>query len=376
MMPRFKNINYIAYLLFIAILVSCSNKENSIVIHPLDSDFDSFSIRVINTIQLSNQGKALIGSIDELLLYKNNLFVLDKKKISSLLIFNLEGVLVKRIPRGKGPGELVNPENFAIINEKLVVLDQIQMKHYSLNGQFDYSIKLPEGWFAWSILSIENNMVLLYGSASLENSIHPTELETFHIVDDKFSKCSHSYYSIDKEFTHFTENQPASYYNGRILLSGRPSNYIYELDGTDFKKKYFVDFGDLNFTKSDIDKGYQNFYSLYRNGQRFGLLDNIIENQSLIHFIYGAFIGGKGGAVSIIYSKEHNKAARFIDILKNEGLPKMTVSYAVDEKLICFFQPGDLSEEEIKRINSSGLFESTITSNSNPVVVIIEVIAS
>ena len=316
MIFRFKSIKSIAYLLFITILVSCSNKDNSIVIHPLDSDNDSFSIRVINTIQLSKQSKALIGSIDKLLLYKNNLYVLDKKKISSLLIFNLEGTLVKRIPRGKGPGELVDVENFAIINEKLVISDQFQMKHYSLNGQFDYSIKLPEGWFAWSILGIENNKVLIHGSASLENSIHPTEFAKYHIVDDKFSKCFHSYYSINKDFLPFLENQPASYYNGSFLFSGRPYNYIYELDGTDFKKKYFVDFGDFNFSESDINKGRENFTRLYKSGQRFGLLDNIIENQSLIHFIYGAWSGEKGHAVPIIYSKEHNKAARFNDILK------------------------------------------------------------
>lgn len=372
---RFKSIKYIANLLFITILVGCSEKDELIVIHPLESDNDSFSVRVINTIQLSSRSEALIGSIDKILLHNNNLYVLDKN-ISSLLIFKLDGNLIKRIPRGKGPGELVAVQNFTIINEQLVIAEPFEMKHYSLNGQFEYSIKLPKGWYVWSILGLENNKVLIYGSASLENSIHPSEFKKYHIVDDQFSQCFHSYYSINKDFTSYLENQPASYHNGSFLFSGRPYNYIYELDGNDFKKKYFVDFGDFNFTNSDIDKGYANFGTLYRNGQRYGLLDNIIENQFLIHFIYGAFIDGKGGAVPIIYSKENNKTARFNDILKDEGLPNMVVSHAIDEGFVCFFEPGGLNVDEIKKINSSGLFESTITSNSNPVLVIIEIIAS
>ncbi|MEA1877616.1 MAG: 6-bladed beta-propeller [Bacteroidota bacterium] len=373
---QFKAIKTVTCFLFIIFFGSCSNVDNVIVIHPLDSDYDLFSISVIKSIQLSNQDEALIGSIDKLLQYKNYLYVLDKKKTSSLLIFNLDGTLEKRIPRGKGPGEIVDVENFDIINEMLVISDQFQMKYYSLNGQFDHSIKLPEGWFAWSIIGLDNSKVLLHGSASLENSIHPTEFAKYHIVDNKFSKCFNSYYSINREYLPFIESQPACYYNGRILISGRPDSYIYEIDGTNFKKKYFVDFVDFNFSESDIDKGRENFFRLYKNGKRFGLLDNIIENKSIIHFIYGAWFGEKGHAVPIVYSKEHNKSARFNDLLENEGLPKMSISHGQDEKFICFFQPTELSDEEIQKINSSRLFESEITCESNPIIVVVEVIIS
>ena len=372
----YQSIKYLSFLLFITLLLSCSKQDNTIVIHPLDSSSDSFSIRTVRTIKLSNDSKALIGYIDKLLVHKNYVYVLDKKKVSSLLIFDLKGDLVNRIPRGKGPGELVSVISFGIINEKLVILDNFDMKHYSLNGQFEYSIKMPEGWYAWSFLEIDDNKVLIHGSASLENSMQPEFMDEYHLVDDKFSKCFGSYSILKKDFIGFMGDQPASSYNGRVLVSAIPYNFLYELAGTEFNKKYFVDFEGFNFLDSEIEKGSQNFKSLYMSGKRYGRIDNIIENQSFIHFSYWAWIGDKGNIVPVIYSKELKKAARFTDVLKKEGLPKLTVSHVVEEELVCFLRPAGLSEEEIESINRSDLIESIITANSNPIVVIIEVLVN
>ena len=41
--------------------------------------------------------------------------------------------------------------------------------------------------------------------------------------------------------------------------------------------------------------------------------------KSILHFIYGAWIGEKGQPIPIVYSKKHNKTARFNDLLKKGG---------------------------------------------------------
>ena len=70
-------------------------------------------------IPLETSENCLIGRIDELKVFDDTLYVLDRNIAKALFVFDNKGRFIRKIGRlGKGPGEYIIPRSFTIDNKK------------------------------------------------------------------------------------------------------------------------------------------------------------------------------------------------------------------------------------------------------------------
>lgn len=104
----------------------------------------------VKAIILEND-KVLIGKIDRMQPYQDNLFVLDKDIAKGLYVFNKEGKFIRKIGnRGSAPGEYASCDDFTIntFSNEALIYDSYHHKIYTydiLSGQFKGSLDMDKG---------------------------------------------------------------------------------------------------------------------------------------------------------------------------------------------------------------------------------------
>jgi hypothetical protein len=103
----------------------------------------------ISYVTLETDSNCLIGTIDKLIYYKNNYYILDKSITKSLFCFNHLGKFIFKIDKiGNGPGEYLYPTDFSLdtLNNNIFIYDSRSKKVniYNKTGQFLNEIKFDE----------------------------------------------------------------------------------------------------------------------------------------------------------------------------------------------------------------------------------------
>jgi len=145
-----KNLFFISFIFF---LISCSSKQpqadlsfdgNYFVIN-LDEKKDasiplSFLFKRAQTIILETSDNCLVGHIDDLQVFEENMYILDSRKAKSLFVFNSEGKFIRKIGSyGNGPGEYNSLKDFSFDSENKIIfiLDHSNRIHkYKSDGAF------------------------------------------------------------------------------------------------------------------------------------------------------------------------------------------------------------------------------------------------
>ncbi|MCX6226046.1 MAG: 6-bladed beta-propeller [Bacteroidia bacterium] len=354
----------------------CSKKSDVINILPLQPNSKAFSAKVVKSIPLSNQNEVAIGSIDKLVVYKDRIYVFDNNQVNGLLIFSETGTFLKKISMGHGPGEMIHPKIFNIIDNQLIIYDapgQPYFRYYTPDGEFLFTKTLPFGWVVYSFENYNDKYLLIQGSTDSLIKQDTSKVHKYHVIDKKLSKCYQSYIETTDGLIRLSENKPISYYDGKFLLLARPYNYIYQLDEKNISKKYFIDFESFNYKEADVSQGRQHILSLFQEGRRIGLLDHIFENKTLVCFTYASFANGSD--VPVIFSKSTHESANFNEVLADSGLPEVELVQTTGNDLICLFTPGNFDESSLKKYAASGFIPNGTTPDSNPVVTILEMSA-
>ncbi|MDR2424664.1 MAG: 6-bladed beta-propeller [Prevotellaceae bacterium] len=121
-----------AYLFILLLTVSCTEtkprlqdadaqyKINLDSIEKKDAPFlGSAMFKNVRTIILDDDEYAVIGNIDELQVFENYLFIMDKYKAKKMFIYNKEGKFVRQIgSQGQGPGEYNYLQDFCLDTKK------------------------------------------------------------------------------------------------------------------------------------------------------------------------------------------------------------------------------------------------------------------
>lgn len=108
-------------------------------------------ISVERLLPLETSDESLFGSIDQLEVWKDRIYLLDTYKTNAVLVFSTtDGKFIQKIAgTGNGPGEFLTPHSFWIDyhDGSLYVLDRMMSKllKYNLeNLDYEAEIKLPE----------------------------------------------------------------------------------------------------------------------------------------------------------------------------------------------------------------------------------------
>jgi hypothetical protein len=373
------NIRIILFVLLVLSGAGCSRKTDLTTILPLQPSNTAFTAKFVKSIPLSCQGEAMIGSVDQLLVSGDRIYVLDKNQAAGLLIFSETGTFLKKISLGRGPGELLNPNSFNIIDNQLVIYDapgESIFCYYTLDGEFLQKKSMPPGWVIYSFENYSDEDLLIHGMTDPMISPEAKSVKKYHIIAKDLTKCSASYFDISMEMVRFPESRPITCSGGECLLSGRPFDTLYQIVDWKLVPKYLIDFESYKFKPSEISQGTQSVISVFQQGNRKGFIDNIMESRSLVYFTYSEFENGEGAEVPVLYSKSVRATANFPDVLANAGLPEMSLIQFSDDELLCLFIPGNFDETAIAIYQAAGVIPKETRTDSNPVIIRIQITAS
>lgn len=162
-----KNIktNYLKYLIIILtsyFFITCHFNNKAEIISNTSTNKELIEINIDNQdyentvsysdlfnsvkfVPLETNRNCLIGQIDEIELYNDTIFILDKSIGKAIYMFDKNGSFIKKIGQlGKGPGEYFSPKSFTIDNytKQIKILDEGKLLIFSIYGEFQKEILL------------------------------------------------------------------------------------------------------------------------------------------------------------------------------------------------------------------------------------------
>lgn len=249
----------------------------SIDIPSVNSDLGVIkSSQLIDTsyvIPLETLSKNLIGHIDEVKIYKNEIFVSDIRKSKSVYVFDLRGKYLRRIGDiGSGPGEYSRPEGFEIDeknNELLVFNGNIRkILRYNLSGEFLGNIDIGFGCKSFKVLD-DGNILLL--AADYENT-HLGEIKDriVYVINRK-GKIVEYGPKRSSDFKKVAYNLPNNLTskNQEITYSYRFSDTIYKVSNNKINAKFHINFGDEGINREKMgSKNQDEFVKMLKDAKK------------------------------------------------------------------------------------------------------------
>jgi hypothetical protein len=367
------------WILILGIVISsCTPEPSGKIIKPLELSNHDFSVRVNWSILLSPDGKYLIDQVDGVDFYKGRIYVNDWGA-RTVDIYKKDGIHVKTIKKGKGPGELSRSCGIGFTETELIVTDSPYFKFYSLDGEYRSQKKMPPMFFAYEIDGLPNGNYLTHGmspdiSQKLDSDFLSNKLYYFHVLDSTLTKEVTPLVPLYGEYGGVESDKASSFYDDHYLIAEVFENHLLVFDGETVIDRYTIDFGKLTFTKEDLEGDKWAYFTMLGEGTRLGHIDKLFETKDFISFRYQS--KGKGSGLSrhqIIYSKRKNKSADFRDLLALSGIPDIEIVECTEREFICLLEPGNYSPEQLNEFKKQGIIGSEVTIESNPVLLTIEV---
>jgi hypothetical protein len=370
--------SYLLLPALLSVLLSCAREPATNIIRPLETSSDNFTAAVTKSVSLSHGSNVLIDDIYMIEYYKDRIYVFDQGE-KSLLIFTSDGNLINKLIRGKGPGELMDPEGFSCSQNRLIITDWNLLKYYSLEGGFLQNKKLPSGCFATCVTCLPNGNFLTYGmspdfSKELKSDYLSNQFYYFHILDSTLTKEILPFVPLSMECGGMERGKSYHFYKNHYLLAEGIGNHLLIFNGENVVSTYTIDFDRFTFNDEDLKNTKFAYLDLIKAGSRCGFIDKVNETKDLITFRYCR----KGTEhpllkPTILYSKKSAKTADFSEVLKSSGIPEVELMNTRGDEFLCLFHPSDFSEEQLQLFKKQGLIGSEVTIDSNPVVIFIKV---
>ncbi|MDR2423928.1 MAG: 6-bladed beta-propeller [Prevotellaceae bacterium] len=132
----------------------------------------------IRTIILEDHEYAVLGQINEIQVFDNNIFVLDKRKAKKLFVYDMNGKYLREIgSQGQGPGEYsYYLSDFCIdtLKRQIYLLDPPRVHVYNWEGKHIKSIQIKTNEFGCQYITFCNNR--LYIAITSWSSSNPGNL--------------------------------------------------------------------------------------------------------------------------------------------------------------------------------------------------------
>ena len=363
---------------FLVLLFACSPPTPSRrIINPLATQSEGFTASVVRSIPIILDNQIFIETIDGIDYYRGHYYLQDVGG-RCITILDDEGRFIRQISRGKGPGELQASSGLGFAAEHLIVTDMNQLKMYSPDGLYMYSITLPPKLWAYEVTQLPNGNYLTYGMGldirqEIKDDYLSNQFYYFHLIDSTLTQEIHSMVPLSMEVGGMEREKAYCGYKDHYLLAEYIDNQILVFDGDTITGAYTVDFGKYTFSKQEMSTDKFNYLGLIGDGSRFGMIDNICETRDFISFRYQR--KGSGRPIDrpeIIYSKKSGRTGDIRDILKNSGIPLMRLMNTQEDQYIFLLEPSDFGDDQLKQFRTEGLIGKEITIESNPVMVLVK----
>lgn len=364
---------YFILLSFCIVVCRCntSTKTSSDIYVDLDledkvSFYDIFS--KIEVVPLETNEESLIGTINKLVHYDSNYYLLDTKQ-NCVWIFNEEGKIVKNIKSvGRGPEEYSYVYDFVInkYNHTIELLDCFgKLVIFNLDGTHKESIRLPHPPAAYHKLALLNqDTILFFTNSERENT---NQLWVYSRSSNKMIK-----EFFDESHTAMSNMLPLYPWNDKVYFSLPLENTIYQIQNSQAIPAYTWDFGKYNYKLQSKDipqdkKEKMKFYMAFGNSSQMSYAHILnLQNEQYLY----CFLRHFGKNKHIFYDKKTKSSRLF-------GKTKEDISlnpYSMDQEMMIGIE--NFNSETYKQIIEANILDkknqeqlSLITEDSNPIVV-------
>jgi hypothetical protein len=289
--------------IFFLFLLSCSNTNNKIKnlkemeiiqvsgkqtfkdrieLSKISSDIKYIKLETVNN-------NSLIGKVDRLLLFKDRIFILDRKITKSIYIFDMNGNLLNIINKiGKGPGEFLKPFDITIDkkNNTLMVYcqDERKINYYNFDGTFlkDWKINI----FFWAFQYIKPDMLAIF-THNAYNYLNdygeiPYNLLIFNTNGQLLSKQFRSKAKIGESISVYSKDQYFSDFDDNIYLYWMFNDTIYRICDNGIAEPFFQ----IKFQSHRINYSkYSNDSEIFRDiiaGNVWSIYSNVLLNKDFL----------------------------------------------------------------------------------------------
>lgn len=388
-----RNLSIITNVILILIFASCQTKEKKesgeiISIQIPESTmgfwniFDFFTD--VKVIPLETNDRSLLGRIKKVVVTDEKIIILDDQR-KRLQIFDNTGAHIESIDQiGLGPGELMSPLDFNVIDNVVWIYDsQNGLVKYSIEGDFisqnkDLFKSIPTKSF-FDILSFENigDSLFLFRREIPGNGVDfeygkKLYMGTFDRLRDSFLTYSKDNFSNhNTTFTNYFSDFKHGYNYWEIFVD---TLYYVDASASKLFHKYFFDFGkrsladkisqmDLSLLLNHLNK-YGSVYS--------GMVRNFVEFDDFLFFNYTKDLSNKNSIPQYaVLDKKNNMITTYdglyIDSLDLEFLElQFKLS---DNSSLAFIESLDLFENH----NNTGYIDNHLksrTSSDNPILIV------
>jgi hypothetical protein len=252
MYTRMKKIENIILLLLIFIIIGCgsSDKEkhtakNIITLSDdeLDKQYKASDIFAdITLIPLETTDESIIGYVSKMVIVDSVIYILDGQT-KSLLMFDMQGHFLSKIHNvGNGPNEYVGPEDFTVMNNKdILIQDQTKkLLHFKNDGTPYKTYFLP---FFADALEMMNDTLIVFCGAGFDDRVI--------IWDIKNEKIVNSFIKYDVKYS-MRIFKPLIKYADDIYFRRCYSSVIYKVTAEQLIEQWFIDYGERNITDDKI----------------------------------------------------------------------------------------------------------------------------
>jgi hypothetical protein len=328
-------------------------------------------VKSVRPVRLEETDYALIGEIDEIQIFDNNIFVLDMLIAKKLFVYDMTGKYIRQIgTMGQGPDEYMGISYFCIDPDRkeIYLLDYWKnrlLKYRIEDGKLLDKINLPRSISYSDIAYVEGN---IYADITHDD---PDESDNLICKIDLKTGEFKEYISAETYNAGWNENLGSGFIRDNSLkYCGSYTNtvFICNKDGIypymSVKGKDWVRNGDIPAIKDD-NMGIEDIKAVSEKGRAYGI-HTYFENDTCIHFHYN-----KGKNIyHIVYNKQtqavyrHQSTVNDINYSANEfvyNLVSVNSKFAYDimrsNVVLSFLKKGKLSPELAKQVELLNLEE-------------------
>lgn len=304
----------------LSVLIGCTSqkRETNLVVEQVDfgnvqTYKSSELISVERLLPLETSDESLFGSIDQLEVWKDRIYLLDTYKTNAVLVFSAtDGKFIQKIAgTGNGPGEFLTPHSFWIDypDGSLYVLDRMMSKllKYNLeNLAYEAEIKLPE--LAPLAFCVPKEGDYLYYFPLRKKDLFDGKQ---YVKADEKGKVVSTYYDAPASGKILHGNSAPFYvYEGKLRVCPYFSNRVYEWVNDSLKVCWEMKWGDSTLPEA----------SLFEKSEGSGDVMRKILTNNYIRFLYvyenRAALAVKYYIQKDLYLSVYNKSSRQVANVK------------------------------------------------------------
>lgn len=369
------NTNFSVFIISLILFFSCKGKTYQRVEIDIFGEIGPLNINIEKILPLETLDHSLIGEVSKVRYNEGRYYVLDRLVSQNLFLFDQDGNFLKRLSRGRGPGEVLSPIEFVIDSaaRSVFVWDTgtHYLSEYDLNLNFK-SAEFIEDLFLTHAEDIGNGLWLIYNPVPVKEDNGELGYFLYSIYDLNNKNYLAKIFPIKSDLINLGAMMPISVSQNRVLFSAPFSNFLYSLQDSEsgiYREEFLFNFGSLTLHKNDIEKGISHVYKEARGGKIIIPFYGIGENREFISFNFSLY----GRDNFLLFSKKTKGSFYSETIFQEKILPKCRLIGSFgDNQFLAFADPIDvLSFFQYQ----ADLYEmvSKIHDLSNPCIIIFSV---